>query len=359
MLWRASGTTQVASFELFVDLLFVGILAINGDHVGEAPNATEMHRFVITFIMAWKIWSDLAVLISWFETDDLVQRLSVLVIMAALLGLTVNMLDAFHESYMMLVAFYTAARVFMSLILLSTAFTVPMVRGMMICQTVIAVAPLGLWIGSIHVDIPQRYALIWVAIFLDLCSPLAVPLVIRNGKQVSKRFGLWIDRVFEFFPAMNIEHKTERTNAFVGLVFGYSVVAILYQNSAHYGLNAFFGKAILGLVQAFCFNWIYFELDGADLFSHAIRRNVLSAMVSSIFSFHELRPTTTRFRSTTFGRAHTNCSIGLEFRSSPLHYGIRPLGRSALKTCCCYGCSKLGLTRSYTFLRGEIGRSYS
>jgi hypothetical protein len=45
---------------------------------------------------------------------------------------------------------------------------------------------------------------------------------------------------------------------------------------ASFGLNAFFGKAALGLVQAFCFNWIYFELDGADLFTHAIRRNVTS-----------------------------------------------------------------------------------
>lgn len=51
LLWRASGTMEVASFELFVDLLFVGILAINGDHVGEAPGGTEVHRFVVTFIM--------------------------------------------------------------------------------------------------------------------------------------------------------------------------------------------------------------------------------------------------------------------------------------------------------------------
>lgn len=202
MLWRASGTTQVASFELFVDLLFVGILAINGDHVGEVPNAGEMHRFVVTFIMAWKIWSDLAVIISWFETDDLIQRLSVLVIMAGLLGLTVNMLDAFHESYMMLVAFYTASRVFMSLVLLSTAFTVPMVRGMMICQTMVAILPLGLWIGSIHVEIPQRFALIWIAIFFDLCGPLIVTAFVRKGNMISKRIGRWIDRVFEFIPAM-------------------------------------------------------------------------------------------------------------------------------------------------------------
>lgn len=31
----------------------------------------------------------------------------------------------------------------------------------------------------------------------------------------------------------------ERTSAFVTLVFGYSVVVILYQNKAEYGINAY------------------------------------------------------------------------------------------------------------------------
>lgn len=31
----------------------------------------------------------------------------------------------------------------------------------------------------------------------------------------------------------------ERTNAFVTLVFGYSVVALLFQNKAAYGINAY------------------------------------------------------------------------------------------------------------------------
>lgn len=63
------------------------------------------------------------------------------------------------------------------------------------------------------------------------------------------------------------------------LVFGYAVVALLYQNKAPLGLNAFFGKAILGLIQAFAFNWIYFEIDGTNLFQHAIRRAVWSSVV--------------------------------------------------------------------------------
>ena len=85
-MWRASGTTEVASFELFVDLLYVGILAINGDHAAETPTGNELLRFAITFIMSWKIWADLALLISWFETDDIFQRLSVLFVMACLVG---------------------------------------------------------------------------------------------------------------------------------------------------------------------------------------------------------------------------------------------------------------------------------
>ena len=269
----------MASFELFVDLLYVGILAINGDHAAEDPTGYELLRFAITFIMSWKIWSDVTILISWFETDDILQRLSVIFIMACLLGLTTNMLDAFEATYSQLVAFYLAARLFMMGYCLVLAAVVPMVRPMMITQAGVALVPSVLWIGSIYVELPNRFAIIWIAIFLDLTGAMFVVFFIRGSKFVSKRFGAWVENLYEFYPAVNIEHKVERTNAFVTLVFGYSVVAIIYQNSASFGLNAFFGKAVLGLLQAFCFNWIYFELDGADLYAHAIRRHVVSSML--------------------------------------------------------------------------------
>ncbi|KAH8593327.1 bacterial low temperature requirement A protein-domain-containing protein [Bisporella sp. PMI_857] len=279
LLWRASDQAEVASFELFVDLLYVGILAINGDHASEAPVGSELLRFSVTFIMSWKLWSDLSLLVSWFETDDIIQRVSILFIMACLFGLTTNMLEAFEHTYSQLVAFFLAARLFMGGYCLAMASLVPMVRGMMIVQAILALVPSILWIGSIYVEMPNRLAIIWMAIFLDLTGGVFIIAIIRGAKRISARLGVWSDKIFEFYPAVNIEHKTERTNAFVSLVFGYSVVAILYQNSSSFGLNAFFGKAILGLLQAFVFNWIYFELDGADLYTHAIRRSVVSAVV--------------------------------------------------------------------------------
>jgi low temperature requirement protein LtrA len=186
------------------------------------------------------------------------------------------MLDAFNSTYSQLVGFFLTARLFMGSYCLLLSFLVPMVRGMMVIQAVITLIPSALWIASIHVEMPNRLALIWIAIFLDLCLAIIVILFVRRATFVFKPLRDWLDRVFDFYPAVNIEHKTARTDAFVTLVFGYSVVAIIYQNAASFGLNAFFGKAVLGLLQAFCFNWIYFELDGADLFQHAIRRSMVA-----------------------------------------------------------------------------------
>ena len=98
-------------------------------------------------------------------------------------------------------------------------------------------------------------------------------------KEHPEKVARTIEKYFDFFPAINIEHKTERTNAFVTLVFGYSVVALLFQNKAAFGINAFFGKAVLGLIQAFAFNWIYFEIDAYNVHTHAIRRHYASTWV--------------------------------------------------------------------------------
>lgn len=70
LLWRASEVEEVASFELFVDLLYVGIIAINGDKAAADPTGLALLRFAVTFILSWKLWSDLTLVISWFETGE-------------------------------------------------------------------------------------------------------------------------------------------------------------------------------------------------------------------------------------------------------------------------------------------------
>ena len=66
LIWRAAEIEEVASFELFVDLLYVGIIAIVGDNASANPNGFGLLRFAITFILGWKMWSDLTLIVSWF-----------------------------------------------------------------------------------------------------------------------------------------------------------------------------------------------------------------------------------------------------------------------------------------------------
>jgi low temperature requirement protein LtrA len=58
----------VGAFELFLDLLYVGIIGIVGDAASHHPTGDSFHKFCIIFIIGWKIWSDLTLVISWFET---------------------------------------------------------------------------------------------------------------------------------------------------------------------------------------------------------------------------------------------------------------------------------------------------
>ncbi len=64
----------MASFELFIDLLYVGIIAVIGDKAAEDPTGVGFLRFAITFILGWKMWSDLTVIISWFGESSLCAR---------------------------------------------------------------------------------------------------------------------------------------------------------------------------------------------------------------------------------------------------------------------------------------------
>lgn len=51
ILWRASSSEEVRSFELFVDLLYVGIIAINGDATAEHPTGYSLLKFISESIL--------------------------------------------------------------------------------------------------------------------------------------------------------------------------------------------------------------------------------------------------------------------------------------------------------------------
>lgn len=197
--------------------------------------------------------------------------------------------DDTYDTYNQLVAFYIAARLFVAAYCALTGFLLPLVKGSMISMVVIMLVGVALWIGSTQMEMPHRLAFIFVALVIDLFGGSFIVFFYRYSRSHDDKLGRRLSRFYEFYPAINIEHKVERTNAFVTLVLGYSVVGVIYQNAA-FGLNAFLGKAILGLVQAFIFNWLYFEVDGHNIHAHAIRRHVFTGESFQLRCHYDANP---------------------------------------------------------------------
>jgi low temperature requirement protein LtrA len=276
LLWRSGRSGEVASFELFIDLLYVGVIDIIGEKTIHHPTGKSLLEFIITFTIGWKIWSDITMVVNWFEVDDVFQRICVLFYVVCLLGFTTNIEYAFETTYTSMIAFYLTQRLSAGAYYLWVGYLVPTVSGTMITNALIVVVSASLWIGSIHVAYPAQLALIFLALTIDVFGSLLVVWLMKMYQNPTAGKVPWISKYFEFYPAVNIEHRVERNNAFVTLVFGYSVLTIIFQSHASFGINAFLGKAILGLVQAFAFNWIYFEIDQGNIHMHAIRRHWFS-----------------------------------------------------------------------------------
>ena len=243
--------------------------------------------------MAFKIWNDLTLVTNWFERDDIVQKLTVMLYLILLFAYTTNISYAFegrhpgseYDTYYPMMSFYLAERFYGVLYFIWLSHVVPLIRGTLLFTAFIIVLAIVFWIASIHVDYPGQLGFIWVAIVIDIWGQGVGMWLSRASVRYSQshdhlgRLRRFISKNFEFYPAINIEHRTERTNAFVSLVFGYSVLTILFQSRASVGLNAFLGKGILGLIQAFAFQWLYFEIDHHGVHVHAIRRHWLSSTV--------------------------------------------------------------------------------
>lgn len=208
ILWRASGAEEVQSFELFVDLLYVGILQIQGDATSEDPTGLSLLHFIITFTLSYKIWNDMNLFISWFETDDVFQRVSILLLLACLFGYTTNIVEAFEHTYATLIGFYLAARLFMASYLVLVAYFIPMIRGVMFWNVFMTVIGAAIWIGSIHVEYPAQLGLIFAGLFIDLFGQTGYILLLVLSNAFGGKFKKWFEKGFEVMRKLIIPYST-------------------------------------------------------------------------------------------------------------------------------------------------------
>lgn len=247
LLWRSARSGEVGSFELFTDLIYVGVI----DYIGEAAvtnaSAETFLHFIIVFSLAYKIWSDLTVAVNWFEVEDVFGRLAIILILCCLYGFNSNVEYFFSYTYTAGISFYLTQRLLLVTVYSVFSYVIPMIRGALLMHVLVGVLASVMYIISIHVEYPNSLAPLFLGLSIDYFGGVSVIFFMRYVKENERRKGFCkkIAKQFEFLPGMNIEHRVERTSAFTTLVFGYSILKSLYQSHAHVGVNAFLGKGKL------------------------------------------------------------------------------------------------------------------
>ncbi|KAF7343484.1 hypothetical protein MVEN_01781300 [Mycena venus] len=89
-IYREAGEQQSSRFELFFDLLFVGMVHQISEAAAEEPTGIGFAKYVLTFVPAFGIWADIRDIANQFSNDDVTQRAYILWISVLLVGYSNN-----------------------------------------------------------------------------------------------------------------------------------------------------------------------------------------------------------------------------------------------------------------------------
>ncbi|KAG5982078.1 hypothetical protein E4U55_002313 [Claviceps digitariae] len=261
---------QAGRFELFLDLLYVAIVANFSDDLAEHPNGSHLAKYILIFAPAWHIWADLRELMNSYYTDDLSQRLVILWVMALLVLYANNARSADHDINAMrtTAGAYVAARCTTMAAFVVFSFAsyqhrtqARVLAGFMFLGLLLAIP---LFLESISISAKA--------------AVVAIMVVYQEGTWALS-LSPWIKRLLnvKYSTAVDIAHEIDRMAAFFIIILGEFVYSVIVGDPAGTGLTSGYGKAVCTLVIAFCINWIYVSGDGSLQATHPIRRSAWTA----------------------------------------------------------------------------------
>jgi hypothetical protein len=165
--------------------------------------------------------------------------------------LTASITDSASTTKYMITAFYVFARLLIGTLNILLAIIFPHFRLFHVWNAVIAIIPTSLWIGALWIPYPVSLMLQWLSFgwgnalyfVTDLdWFPYYILFLIFSAygyiTNNAKYRGTPLMDLMEYYPAVDMDLRIERTGNFITIVLGYIVVNLIYQSSAAIGFNA-------------------------------------------------------------------------------------------------------------------------
>lgn len=260
---------QAGRFELFLDLLYVAIVANFSDELSENPDGKHLAKYLLIFAPAWYIWADLREIMNAYYTDDLIQRLVILWVMA-LLVLYGNNAPHIEELHALQTAAgaYICARFTTATAFLIASFASYHHR-----------AQARLMWGSMMIGLCLCIPLFFGSISLRAKAGIVAAVIVWQESTWALTMSPWLKKKLKltYSTAVDIAHEIDRMAAFFIVVLGEFMYSVVVGNPAGTGLTSGFGKAVCTLIVAFSLNWLYVSGDGSLQATHPIRRSAWTA----------------------------------------------------------------------------------
>ncbi|KAL1868226.1 hypothetical protein VTK73DRAFT_3788 [Phialemonium thermophilum] len=271
------GERQASRFELFLDLLYVAMVANFADSLSEHPDGEHLVKYLLTFAPAWYVWSDLREIGNSFYVDDLLQRLVILWVMALLVLYANNANEVDKDIW----AMRTTAGAYM--VARFTTLCVFLIASFASYQHRVQARILA---GFMFVGILLVVPLFFEGVSIRAKIAVVAVMIFYQEFTWALTLSPWIKRQLKlkYSTAVDIAHEIDRLAAFFIIILGEFVYSIIVGDPAGIGLTSGFVKALCTLVVAFVLNWIYASGEGSAQATHPIRRSAWTAF--GFFSLH-------------------------------------------------------------------------
>ncbi|KAH3678425.1 hypothetical protein WICMUC_001442 [Wickerhamomyces mucosus] len=270
-LFRTRHERTSGKLELFLDLIYVGIVANLASSAVEEHTGLSFLKFFLLFIPAWTVWCDLKEFMNYYYNEDLLQRILVIWTICLLVVYDNNCeyfdeLDN-HTARVTTVLAYFLARISFGIIILFYSIFIREHRLQMRMFSTTLLITSSLWwlILLIHNNWGRC---IFAAILFSieqLCWVLSI------HPWTKKKLKL------EYSTALNIEHEDERFQSFYIIAVGEFLYNLVADSELKQGWNKRLSKGLSVIIISFLFLGFYAQKDGCRRAVHALRRSALAA----------------------------------------------------------------------------------
>jgi low temperature requirement protein LtrA len=237
--------------ELFVDLVFVVAVGQVAHELEVDHSALGFLKFAGLFVPIWWAWVGFTFYADRFDTDDLVFRVAMFAEMLAVAALASTTPDALHGGSAGYAVAFVAVRAVLVALYVRARRHVPEARGLTTLYASVFSVAAGLWLLSLLVPAPARYAVWAVALALDMATPL-----------VARRF-------IQQAP-ISTSHIPERIGLFTIIVLGESVIAVVVGTAGTDWNSRALVAAVGGFAVACAVWWLYFDTLDTSLVKRSV-----------------------------------------------------------------------------------------